>query len=119
MLLHRSLPYNASRGYCKRPRTLTTAESSSRFPACHCFPCFLVRRATPLRLPLVPQLLAFGQSKFDLHSAVLEVHANGYQGEPLRLGLADQLANLFFMHQQLAGPQRSMVVNISMLVGTY
>src|SRR4029077_3811483 len=96
-----------------------TTEHSAPCPApCHSFPGFFVRRATPFSLALVPKLLAFRQRQLDLDSTVLEVHANWYQGQPLLLGLADQLADLFAMHQQLAGPQRSVIVNVPVLVRT-
>src|ERR1700722_454633 len=41
---------------------------------------FLVRRPPSLRLPLVPELLAFGQRQLNFYFAVLEVHPNGNQG---------------------------------------
>ena len=77
---------------------------------------FFVGGAPPLGLALVPQLLAFGQSELHLHSAVLEVHPRGDQGQSLLLRLADQLADLFAVHQQLASPQRGVVEDVAMLI---
>src|SRR3989442_11248259 len=70
-----------------------------------------------LGLALVPELLAFGQGKFELYSAVLKIHAGGDEGEPALLRLANQLADFLPVHQQLAGAQRSVVEDVAMLVG--
>src|ERR1039457_4423736 len=65
-----------------------SADQWSRFPAAvDRFPGFIVRRAPPVGLALVPELLALGQSQFHLDSPVLEVQPRGDQGETLLLGL--------------------------------
>ena len=63
-------------------------------------------------------MLAFGQGEFNFHSAVLEVHPGGDEGEALLLGLADELANFFFVDQQLAGAQGGMVEDVAVVVGS-
>jgi hypothetical protein len=82
------------------------------------FSRFFIRRPPSFGLALVPELLAFGQSQFHLDPAVLKVQPRRDQGQALLLGLADQLANLFAMHQQLAGAQRGVVEDVAVLVGT-
>src|SRR6266852_8751973 len=70
-----------------------------------------------LGLALVPELLAFGQGKFELYSAVFKIHAGGDEGEPALLRPANQLADFLPVHQQLAGAQRSVVEDVAVLVG--
>src|ERR1035438_3393604 len=97
----------------------TKIQRSLSFPAAvDRFPSFLIGRAPPVGLALVPELLALGQSQFHLDSPVLEVQPRGDQGETLLLGLANQLADLFAMHQQFAGTQRGVVEDVAVLVGT-
>src|SRR5207247_7813397 len=73
--------------------------------------------SAPLGLSFVPDLLAFGQREFNLYSAIFEVHTRGDERQPPLLRFTDQLANFFFMHEQLAGTQRSVVEDVAMLVG--
>src|SRR5579863_6937239 len=79
---------------------------------------FLISRAPPLRLPLVPELFALGQRQLHLDPAILEVHPGGDQGQPLLLRLPDQLANLLAMHEQLPRPQGGMVKDVAVLIRT-
>src|ERR1700726_3662687 len=65
-------------------------------PASDGFPRFFIRRSPPLRLPLIPQLLAFSQRQLNLYFAVLEVHPHRNQRQSLLLRLADQLLDFFF-----------------------
>ena len=81
------------------------------------FPSFLIRRPSSLGLPFVPKLLAFGQGQLHFHFAVLEVHADWDQRQSLLLGFTDQLADFFFVHQQLTGAQRGVVMDVAVLVG--
>ena len=78
---------------------------------------FFIGCSTAFGFALVPQLLAFGQRQLNFHFTVLEVHADGDQRESFLLGLADQLADFFFVHKQLAGAQRGVVVDVTVLVG--
>ncbi len=86
-------------------------------PASDCFPSFFVGRPSPLGFAFIPELLAFGEGQFNFYFAVLEVHADGDQRQSLLLGFADQLADFFFVHEQLAGAERGVVVNVAVLVG--
>jgi len=79
---------------------------------------FFIRRSAPLSLAFVPELLAFGQRQLNFYFAVLEVHADGNQGQSLLLRFADQLADFFLVHEQLPGPQGRVVMNVAVLVGT-
>jgi len=81
------------------------------------FPRFFIRSSPPFGFALVPELLALGQGQFHLDPAVFEVHPRGNQGQALLLRFADELADLFAMHQQFAGAQRGMIMNVSMLIG--
>ena len=65
---------------------------------------------------LVPQLLAFGQGEFNLHSTVLEVHPRGDEGQALLLGLADELADFLLVDQQFAGAQGRVVEDVAVVV---
>src|ERR1700727_1913239 len=80
---------------------------------------FFIRRSAPLSLAFVPELLAFGQRQLNFYFAVLEVHADGNQGQSLLLRFADQLADLFLVHEQLPGPQGRVVMNVAVLVGIF
>src|SRR5271165_3299040 len=82
------------------------------------FSGFFIRSAAAFGFALVPELLAFSQGEFNLHSAVLEVHPRGDQGQALLLGLADELAKFLFVDEQLAGAQRRVVENVAMVVGS-
>src|SRR5215472_1260245 len=82
------------------------------------FAGLFVGRAAALGFALVPELFAFGEGEFDLDSSVLEVHASGDKGESALLGFAHQLAQLFFMDQELAGAQRCVIENVAVLVRT-
>src|ERR1700730_3269165 len=53
-----------------------------------------VSRAAALGFALVPQLFSLGQGKFNLHSAVFEVHASGNESQSLLLGFADELLDI-------------------------
>src|SRR5579859_274464 len=77
---------------------------------------FLVRGPTTFGFPLIPELFTLGECKFYFHSTIFEVHARRNQRQTLLLGLADQLTDLFFVHQQLPGPERGVIVDVAMLV---
>ena|SRR5579862_6672350 len=79
---------------------------------------FFIGRASALRLTLIPKLFAFCQRKFNLYSTIFEIHPRRNEREPLLLRLADQLADLFPMHEQFSSAQRSMIKDIPMLIGT-
>ena len=81
------------------------------------FAGFFVCGAAALGLPFIPKLLALCQSKFQFHSAILEVHSGGNQRESSLLRLSDKLAKFFFVDKQLPGPQWCVVKNISVLIG--
>ena len=68
------------------------------------------------RLALVVFLLALGEADGHLHAAVLEVHPNGHEGHALLDRLANQLANLVPVQQQLARSQRLVVGVTAMAV---
>jgi len=61
-------------------------------------------------------LLAFGQCYFNFHFTVLKVHPCGNQREPALLCLANELADLLFMYQQLTRAQRRMIEDVAVLV---
>src|SRR5438552_9278473 len=67
----------------------------------------------------IPELFAARQGQLAFCPSMLKVNARRDQGQPLLLGFADQLAQLVFMDQQFAGPQRFMIKDVAMLVGTY
>src|SRR5512146_3426425 len=70
-------------------------------------------------LAAVVELLAFGESQLDLGMTALgEIDAEGDEGEALLLGLAEQLVDLFLMQQQLADPERVVVHDVAVAVGT-
>src|SRR5713226_4054967 len=94
-----SLPERSRRGV--RPYTITLFLPRSR----DCFSRLAVGGSAAFGFALVPELPTFGQGKLQLHSAVLEVHADGNQSKTLLLGLADQFADLFSVDQQFPGPQ--------------
>ena len=82
------------------------------------FPGFAVGGAPTLGFAFVPELLAFSQGKLNLYATVLEIHAGRDQGQAALLGFADELANFFAVHEQLTGPQRRMIKDVAMLVGS-
>jgi hypothetical protein len=84
----------------------------------HSFARFLIRRPPALGLALIPKLFAFCERKFNLYPTVLEIHPRRNERESLLLCLANQLADLLPVHQQLPGSQRSMIKNVPMLIGT-
>ncbi len=86
-------------------------------PASDGFPRFFVRGPAAFGFAFVPELFSFGQRQFNFYFAILEVHSDGNQRQPFLLGFADQLADFFFVHEQLAGAQGGVVVNVAMLVG--
>src|SRR3954470_463921 len=95
------------------------SEAQSPLPRpCDRFPGFFVGGAATVGFALVPQLLTLGECKFYFHASILEIHAGGDEREALLLSFADELFDLFFMHQQFAGAERGMVVNVAMLVGS-
>ena len=59
---------------------------------------------------------AAGQREFNFHSAILEIQTGGDEGQALLLGLADELANLLFMDQQLAGAQGRVVEDVAVII---
>src|SRR5436305_635545 len=67
---------------------------------------FLVGGLAALGLALVPELLALGERDFTFYFPAAEVEAGGDERESLLLRLADELAQLFFMDEQLARAQR-------------
>src|ERR1039458_4314721 len=81
------------------------------------FAGFLVGGATALGLALVPELFALGQGEFDFDFAILEIHAGGDQSESLLLGLANELANFFFVKQKFAGAENGMIGVVAVLIG--
>ena len=78
---------------------------------------FFVGGAAAFGFAFIPELFAFGQGQFDFYFAILEIHADGDQRQSLLLGFADQLADFFFVHEQLAGAEWSVVVHVTVLVG--
>src|SRR5215472_2028167 len=73
--------------------------------------------ATPLRLPLVPGLFPLRQRDLTFYLPVLEIHSRGNQRVTTLLGLAQQLTQLFSVHQQFARPQRSVMRITGVLIG--
>src|SRR5579859_1501525 len=71
-----------------------------------------------LGFALVPELLAAGQGQLALGFSIPEINARRDEGQPLLLGFADQLAQLFLMDEQFAGAQRLMIKDIAMIVRT-
>ena len=92
------------------PSCLALSRSRDRFSR------FLVRGLAAFSFTLVPQLLAFGQRDFNFYFTVLEIHPGGDQSQSTLLRLADQLADLFFMHQQLARAQRGVIKDVAVLI---
>ena len=70
------------------------------------------------RFPTIILLLALGKAKLDLGLATFgEVDAKRHKRQPFLLRLAEQLIDLLFMEQQLAGSERVMVHQIAMAIG--
>ena len=84
--------------------------------SCDRFSRFFVRSIAPLGFAFIPELLAFGQRYLNLYFTVLEVHPGGDECQPALLGFADQLADLFFMYQELAGAQGRVVKDVAVLI---
>ena len=80
------------------------------------FPCLAIGGSPPLGLAFVPKLLSLCQRKLNFHFAVLEIHPGGDERQAPLLRLADQLANFVFTHQELAGPQGSVIEDVAVLV---
>src|SRR5437773_3462764 len=89
--------YRPQRG----PRSLI--RSAARFD---CGARFAVGLTALDRLTFVVLLFSLGEAHGHLHAAVFEVHAHRYERHPFLDGLADQLADLVAMQQQLPAPQR-------------
>src|SRR5471032_2722812 len=68
------------------------------------------------RLALVELLLAFREAHRHFDAAVLEVQADRHQRHAFHDGLADQLADLVAVQQQLAPAQRLMIGIAAMAV---
>src|SRR5579864_482364 len=81
------------------------------------FAGFAIGGAAAFGFALVPQLFATGERYFHFHFAVLEIDSRRYQGEPTLLGLADQFADFFPVHEQLASAERGMIEDVSVFVG--
>src|SRR5262249_26104125 len=79
---------------------------------------FAVGGFASLGLALIPKLFALGEGQFQLHSAVLEVHAGRDQGEALLLRLAHQPSQFLLMHQQLTGTEGGVVEYVAVLIRT-
>src|SRR6516162_8249382 len=74
---------------------------------------------TPLdRFALVVLLLALREAHSDLHAAILEIEAKGHERHPLLDRLANELADLLAVQQQLAPADRLVVGVAAMAVGT-
>jgi hypothetical protein len=71
-----------------RARLPDRAKSRPFPPPCNCFPRFLIGRTATLRLALVPELFALGQSQLELDLAIFEVHPGRDQSETALPGLA-------------------------------
>src|SRR5262249_20412386 len=69
-----------------------------------CCARFAVGLAALDRLALVVRLLAFCEADGDLHAPIFQVHADGHDGHAALGGLANQLADLLTVQQQLAPP---------------
>src|SRR5262245_42641931 len=70
------------------------------------------------RLALVVRLLAFGQRQLHLHPPILEIELERHEREPLLRHLADHLANLIAMQQQLPLPQLTVGGRAAMTIRT-
>src|SRR5439155_24424044 len=115
----RPLMSGTDRGPCRSDFPLPTFGRDSELSASSpgdSLSCLAVCGSAPLGLAFVPELLALGHRKFNLYSAIFEVHTRGDERQPPLLRFTDQLANFFFMHEQLAGTQRSVVEDVAMLV---
>ena len=86
--------------------------------SCDCFTGFLVCRLAPLRLALVPVLLAFGQRQLHFNPTIAEVESRRDQREPLLLSFTNELIQLILVHQQLPGPKGFMIENVAVFVRT-
>src|SRR5580704_16938060 len=78
---------------------------------------FFVCGFAPFCFTFIPQLLAFSQRYLNLYFTFLKVHPSGDQRQPALLCLANQFANLLFMHQQLPGSQGGVIKDVAVLVG--
>src|SRR5690349_21146562 len=76
-----------------------------------------IELAAPDGLALVMCLLALGERQRHLHSTTLEIEPERHERQALLHRLADQLADLVFVQQQLAAPLRIVVDVAAMRVG--
>ena len=68
-------------------------------------------------VPLVIGLFALAQAQLHLHTAVLEIQAQGDQGIAVLLLQIVELADLPLVHQQPLGPVRVLVEDVALLIG--
>src|SRR5258706_13405954 len=80
-----------------------------RAPRFHGRARFALDLAPLYGLALVVVFLAFGETHGHLDAAVLEVQPDGHERHALFDGLADQLADLLAVQQQLAPAQRLVI----------
>src|SRR5262249_5567470 len=90
------------------------APASSRYR----FPGFFIWGTAAFGFTLIPELFAFGECKFHFHTTILEVQAGRNQREALLLSLSDQLADFVLVDKQLTGPERGVVEDVAVIVGT-
>ncbi len=69
-------------------------------------------------LTLVIIVLATGKGQLQLRPPAGEVYLQGHKCKALFPCLAEQLDNLRFMQQKLPGPQRIVIEDVSLLIGT-
>ena len=63
------------------------------------------------------QLFALAQADLDLDARVFEIDRERDQRVPVLLGLAEQVADLALVHQQLAHAQRVLIKDVALFVG--
>ena len=67
---------------------------------------------------LVVILLASAQAKLYLYVAPLEIEGQRHQGQPVLFDPVMELYYLLLMHQEPSGPERILVENVSLGIGT-
>ena len=69
-------------------------------------------------LTLVIVVLAAGQRDFELGPAMLKIYLERDNREALLARLAEQLDDFSLVHEQPTGPQRVMIEDVALLIGT-
>ena len=112
----RAVAHLQVRGAAAPPSRAPAAGRSLAAPPRHRARDFAVGLAPLQVLALVVRLLALGQREQQLGAAAEEVEFERNESESVALDGADQLLDLAPMQQELAGPDRIVIVAVALLV---